>query len=147
MKLRTLSTIPCLIGVIQDTWKHGTRAVYPVKMAWPTGPDKLVLLRACEEGKHIIHLALNWAEALRSGLVSSCAEIGDRVGLSNGRVRQIVRLARLNPEIGLRLRALDRSDSLVWVSENRLRRLIPLPWEDQLRQFEEWIHRQNASGF
>ena len=41
----------------------------------------------CPTGKHIIHLGLNWAKALESGSVGSCAEIGEMVGMTDGRVQ------------------------------------------------------------
>jgi len=87
-----------MIGVARDTWGQSESVVYPVRSSWGNPPEQSSILDGCPAGKHIIHLSLNWAKALESGFVGSCAEIGARVGLTDGRVRQVVRLASLHPK-------------------------------------------------
>ena len=31
MKLRTLAALPCMIGVVRDSWNQGIRAVHPLR--------------------------------------------------------------------------------------------------------------------
>ena len=91
---------------------------------------------SCPEGNHIIHLALSWRNAMEVGLVGSCAEIGQRVGLSDGRVRQIVRLANLHPKIVVFLQALKSKAALNAFPERRLRTISPLPLGQQVNAFQ-----------
>ena len=135
MKLPTLVALPCLIGVVRDSWNQGILAVHPLRHRWGDAPENTFLMDSCPEEKHIIHLALNWREALKAGLVCSCAEIGQRVGLSGGRIRQIVRLANLHPDIVFFLKSLRSEANLKAFSEHRLRTIFLLPQVQQLDTF------------
>ena len=135
MKLRTLAALPCLIGVVRDSWNQGILAVHPVRRTWGDYTENTFLMDSCPEEKHIIHPALNWRKALQAGLVDSCDEIGQHVGLSDGRVRQIVRLAGLHPKIVRFLYALRGKVALKAFSEHRLRTISPLSQGQQVNAF------------
>lgn len=136
MKLRTFAPISCLVGVVRDTWKDGTELAHPVRRKWRDDPPPMELLLSCPPGKHLIHLSQNWSEALKSGLVGSSTEIAEKVGFTSGRVRQIVRLSRLDPTITEFLFALNGKEALQGFSETSIRRLIGLPREMQVSSFE-----------
>ena len=95
-----------------------------------------ILMKSCPDDQHIIHLAMNWAEALKQGLVGSCAEIGDRLELSDGRVRQIVRLSKMHPRIVDFLSSLCGEGNLKRFSDRRLRSVISVPKDQQLERFQ-----------
>jgi hypothetical protein len=94
MKLRTFAPISCLVGVIRDTWKDGMKLAHPIRRKWQDDPPPMELLLARGPGVDLIHLSQNWAYALETGLVASSTEIAEKVGLTSGRVRQIVRLSK-----------------------------------------------------
>ncbi len=135
MKLRTFSLLPCWIGVVRDAWSQGTLVVHPVRQNLEYYNEDTFIMESRPKEKHVIHLALNWREALKAGLVGSCAEIGQRVGLSDGRVRQIVRMADLHPEIVAFLQSLRSESELKAFPERRLRSLSPFPMDRQLDAF------------
>ena len=135
MELRTLTALPCLIGVVRDSWNQGILGVHPVRQTWGGYTERTSLMESCPEEKHIIHLALNWRGALKAGLVDSCTEIGQRVGLSDGRVRQIVRQANLHSEIVAFLQSLRGKPAVRAFSEHRLRTILPMPLGQQVNAF------------
>jgi hypothetical protein len=94
-------------------------------------------MEICPEDRHIIILSQNWEKALKQGLVGSCTEIGERFGLSGGRVRQIVRLSKVHPKIVGVLAGVRGKENLRRFSERRLRTVISLPQSQQLERFEE----------
>jgi hypothetical protein len=93
MKLRTFAPISCLVGVVRDTWKDGTELAHPVRLKWRDEVPPMKLLLARGPGVDLIHLSQNWRQALESGLMASSAELATKVGLTSGKVRQIVRLS------------------------------------------------------
>ena len=99
VKLRTFSVLSCWMGVVRDSWNQGILGAHPIRQSWGGYTEKPFLADSCPEDRHVVHLAENWQEALAAGLVGSSSAIGQRVGPSDGRVRQIVRLANLHSEI------------------------------------------------
>ena len=93
-------------------------------------------MESCPEGLHVIHLALDWREALKSGLSGSSAAIGEHVGLSSGRVRQVVRLTNLHPKIVAFLQSLRGKATLRAFPERRLRTISHLPLGQQVNAFQ-----------
>jgi hypothetical protein len=137
MKLRTLTALPCLIGVIRDSWSQGTFCVHPLGQSWSAPAPELNLMNSCPKGKHLIHLSQNWSEALRTGLVGSSTEIAEQCGLTSGRVRQIVRLSAIDPKIAEFLASLEGKAALRGFSETRIRFIVAMPREEQMSKFEE----------
>ena len=135
-KLRTLAALPCLIGVVRNSWQQGYFTVHPIRKKWGEIPEQTEILLKYPEGKHLIHLSENWSNAVKKGFVASSTEIAEKTGLSSGRVRQIIRLSNLPPEIVAHLKSLQGSKALSGFSENKLRRIIPMKSEDRLKYFE-----------
>ncbi|MBK1826148.1 hypothetical protein [Haloferula rosea] len=77
----------------RDAWKDGAELVHPVRSHWRDNPPSMELLHRCPPDKPMRYLAENWKLALDTGLVASSTKIADQVGLSDSRVRQIVRQA------------------------------------------------------
>lgn len=137
MKLRTLTVLPCLIGVIRDSWSQGAFCVHPLGERLSAPSPEFYLMTECPPERHLIHLSQNWSKALELGLVESSTELAERCGLSSGRVRQIVRLSGLHPRIGRFLASLEGKAAIKGYSENRIRFIVAMPREEQVKQFEQ----------
>lgn len=135
--MRTLSALPCIIGVVRDSWKQGYFSVYPIRKAWADLPTEGNLLLECPEGLHPIHLSENWAEALKSGLAGSSTEISELSGLSSGRVRQIIRMSNMRPEIVSHLKKQSGKKALRKYSQKKVQAISAAKLEDQVKLFEE----------
>jgi len=136
MKLRTLTTLPCIVGVVRDSWASQAYTVYPLKQACPVPESRTSLLKVCPKDRHLIHLSLNWSEALTSGSLSSASEIAECCDLSSGRVRQILRLSGIHPEIAEFLMRLRGRKALRGFSEKRIRFILLMPRMEQIECFE-----------
>lgn len=135
--MRTLSALPCIIGVVRDSWKQGYFSVYPIRKDWADLPTEDNLLLKCPEGLHTIHLSENWSEALKAGLVGSSTEISELSGLSSGRVRQIIRMSNMRPEIVSHLKGLHGKKALRKYSQRQVQAISAARLEDQVKLFEE----------
>ena len=112
------------------------------------GQDRLALLdawlerlRACpsRDDDHPIFLALEWADAMEAGNFRSQREFARAIGLSHGRVSQVLGLLRLCSDV---LEALDAlGDPLYsWkVTERKLRPFTNLPKLEQKLRLEELL--------
>ena len=136
MGLRTLAALPCIVGVVRDSWTQGCFSAYPLGRSWAIPASDTPLMKSCPDGRHIVHLSQNWAEALNSGLVGSSADIAKQVGLTPGRVRQILWLAALEPEIRGFLASLEGRRALRGYSEKRIRPIVALSGLEQIEAFE-----------
>ena len=83
------------MGVVRDTWNDGMELAHPIRRKWRDDPPGMELLLTRGPGVDLIHLSQNWAKALETGLVGSSTVIAAKVGLTSGRVRQIVRLSKI----------------------------------------------------
>ena len=137
MGLRTLTALPCIVGVVRDSWTQGCFSVYPLHRSWAVPASNASLMRICPDGRHIVHLSQNWAKALYSGLVGSSADIAKQVGLTPGRVRQILWLAGLEPGIRDFLASLEGRRALRRYSEKRIRAILGLSGLEQIEAFED----------
>lgn len=137
MRLRTLTALPYLIGVIRDSWSQGAYCVHPLGERWSAPSPEFHLMTECPRDRHLIHLSQNWSEALKLGLVESSTEIAEQCGLTSGRVRQIVRLSAIDPRITEFLASLKGKAALRGFSETRIRFIVAMPREEQMSKFEE----------
>lgn len=137
MGLRTLAALPCIVGVVRDSWTQGCFSVYPLRRSWAVPASDTLLMKSCPNGRHIVHLSQNWAEALNTGLVGSSGDIAKQVGLTPGRVRQILWLAALEPEIRGFLASLEGRRAITGYSEKRIRPILALSGSEQIEAFED----------
>lgn len=135
--MRTLTALPCFIGVVRDSWQQGYFSVHPRRKEWAEIPKQYELLAECPEGRHLVHLSENWSSALKQGFMGSSTDIAEQVGLTSGYVRKIIRLKNLPREVFDYLMGLDDPKTVQKYSERRLRSIVAARRADQLRLFEE----------
>ena len=90
--------------------------------------------RVCEQ---LSELIVPIASQEVPGKFTENTEIGDRLGLSDGRVRQIVRLSKMHSRIIDFLSSLHGEENLKRFSEHRLRSAISVPKDQQLERFQK----------
>ena len=118
--MRTLTALPCLIGVVRDSWLQGYFSVHPIRKEWVKIPSQGELLRECPESRHQVHLSENWSNALKQGLAGSSTDIAEQVGMTSGQVRKIIRLNNLPLEVFDYLKGLDDPRSVKKYSQRQL---------------------------
>lgn len=90
--------------------------------------------RARKTYRNPVALALEWQKAIDSGHYLSQADVTQEKGVSHARVTQVLNLLRLAPRvIGI---VMDLGDPLLapMATERRLRRIINLPRQKQLKE-------------
>mgnify|MGYP005866690051 CR=1 FL=1 len=136
-RMRTLTALPCYVGVVRDSWQQGYFSVYPLRKDWVEIPEESELWLECPDGRHLVHLSENWSNALNAGLVGSSADIAEQVGLSSSRVRKIIRLKNLPLEVFDYLKGLSDPRAIKKYSEKRLGSIAAKRDADQLKLFEQ----------
>ncbi|MCG6534892.1 MAG: hypothetical protein L7F78_09415 [Syntrophales bacterium LBB04] len=81
-----------------------------------------------------IYLAQEWQKALITGYYSSPADLARKLGVSRARVTQVLWLLNLTPEVLKTIAALGDPLSSPIVTERRLRPIVNLPPEEQIRR-------------
>ena len=135
--MRTLTALPCLIGVVRDSWQQGYFSVHPIRKEWVDIPKQGELMCECPEGRHLVHLSENWSNALKLGLVGSSTDIAEQVGMTSGHVRKIIRLKNLPLEVFDYLKGLDDPRSVKKYSQRRLNPIAAAIGMDQRKRFEQ----------
>ena len=87
---------------------------------------------------HPIRLSAHWRDLLKTQESLSPLDIADSQGITCSRVRQILRLEKLAPEIRNTLLEMD-DEKLRGFGEKRLRSLIPLKKREQARRFVDLL--------
>jgi hypothetical protein len=91
-------------------------------------------------------LAQEWQRALTDLGCASRADIARELGVSRACVTQVLQLLELAPEAVSAIAALGDPLHTPVVTERRLRPLLLLPPEQQLRALRELAHSQGFSG-
>ena len=136
-RMRTLTALPCLIGVVRDSWQQGYFSVHPIRKEWVEMPNQSELLTECPENRHQVHLSENWSNALKQGLVGSSADIAEQVGMTSGQVRKIIRLNNLPLEVFDYLKGLDDPRADKKYTQRRLSSIAAARDANQVKLFEE----------
>lgn len=135
-RIRTLTALPCLIGVVRDSWQQGYFSVHPIRKEWVDIPKQGELMCECPEGRHLVHLSENWSNAIEQGLVGSSTDIAEQVGMTSGHVRKIIRLKNLPLEIFDYLKGLDDPKAVKKYPQRRLNPIAAATDADQVKLFE-----------
>ncbi|MCH1505275.1 MAG: hypothetical protein L7V86_16955 [Verrucomicrobiales bacterium] len=135
-QLRTWIDLRLLAGVPHDQWRSSSFLVWPFLAFVPKAQMGLRSRDQTRRKSHPLNLALEWREVLDSNPVLTTREIADDQGITPSRVRQILRLSTLAPVIIDELTSMNAT-RLAHFGEARLRKLVPLPTEDQIERFRE----------
>ena len=87
-----------------------------------------------------LNLSLNWRSLLTRNPSLTPRELAAEVGVTPSRVRQILRLSSLDPELISQIEQLPK-DALGKLNESKLRRLVPMSAAEQLSEFEKMVTR------
>ena len=125
-----------IVGVVSSDWANGSFVIHPFQTGREvmerTANRKRFIL---DPRKHILATALEWKAVMDGDVSISSAVIGREVGISSGRARQIIRLARLQPQIQNALLAMPLDKAKTMVSERVLLLLSAKPWKTQMEEF------------
>ncbi len=119
-----------------DQWKSNPYVVRPFEAFVPPRDLGLPPRSKTKRRSHPVYLSIRWRELLDANPALTTANLAEDQGVSPGRIRQILRLSSLAPEITAELQEMP-SDRLKYFGEARLRKLIPLPLKEQIKRFEE----------
>ena len=134
--MRTWMGLELLAGVPHDRWRSHPYLVWPIAAFVPEVDIELTPREQSVHSEHPVSLALKWRHLLDSEPSLTPATIARTQGISPSRIRQILRLATLAPEILETLQAMSSSE-LKKLGETRLRPLVPLSRDEQLKSFNE----------
>ena len=132
--MRTWIDLSLLTGVPNGQWKGNPFLVWPFPAFLPKVQIGLSPRVQTRRKKHPLSLALQWRELLDSDPVLTTREIAIDQGITPSRVRQILRLSTLAPEIIEALSSMSGAGFTTF-GEARLRSLVPLPRDQQIERF------------
>ena len=85
--------------------------------------------------KHLLATAIEWKAILAENPHVSSADIAKEVGITAGRVRQILRVTKLHPELQADILSLSKRAARKSYPEVILRQLTVLPVDQQLERY------------
>jgi hypothetical protein len=125
-----------IVGVVSSDWANGSFVIHPFQ----TGRE--VMERAAnrkrftlDPRKHILATALEWKAVMDGDPYISSGVIAHELKLTPSRIRQILRLTRLHPDIQKRLLEMPLEESLKKFSGRKLKKLSEMPPKAQLEEF------------
>jgi hypothetical protein len=129
-----------IVGILSHDWSEGAMVVYPFRLG------ESVICRAQQrlhfkilKGKHLLETALEWQAKKDANPHIQTAQVAQEVGVSTGRVRQIMRFAGLHPEIQQAILKMQPKKAKERFPERLLRRWVTLDENEQLGQFRAYI--------
>ena len=126
-----------IVGVPHGRWNSNPYLAWPFS-AFVPNVDLITRPDGAERGKtHPLFLALHWRQILDANPVLSAKDIAENEGLKRARIDQILRLTRLNPDVLESLQGMPSKRLNKDFSEPKLRKLIPLPPQEQTEVFSE----------
>ncbi len=128
------------VGLIHQDWSEGSAVVHPFKLGnaivrEKRKPVKFKVLR----NKHLLETALDWEAKRAANPHIQAVDIAKVAGLSPCRVNQILRFARLHPEIQKAILDLSPRKAKKCFPERLLRKWTPLSREEQLNQYRSYF--------
>ncbi len=134
--MRTRLKQSLVVGVASSDWEAMSFVVEP--FTWREDAIHRIQRRKrfrIDPKKHLLATALEWRKEMASNPHISSADIAKEVGVTAGRVRQILRLTNLHPTIQGDIHALSKSVVRKRYPEMVLRMLIVLPTDQQLERY------------
>ena len=139
-RIRTRMTQFLIAGVVYQDWSDGAMVAYPFKLgdALIRRSRKAIRFKVLR-GKHVLETALAWKAQMTVNPYIQSSDVAEAVGLSAIRVRQILRFAKLHPEIQQAILMLSPKQARKHFPERLLRDWLPLSQSEQLSQFRRHI--------
>jgi hypothetical protein len=124
------------VGLIHQDWSTGAAVVHPFKLgdAVLRKSRKAIKFKVFRK-KHLLETALDWQAKQAANPHIQAVDIAETAGLSVCRVHQILRFARLHPEIREDILKLSPKQAKKRFPERLLRKWTPLSQEEQLSQY------------
>lgn len=125
-----------VVGTVLNNWETGNMVVHPFQLgeAVIEQSKKQQAFRIFKR-KHLLETALDWRVKIAANPSIQTASISEGAGVTDGRVRQILRLTKLHQEIQGAILALPPIEAKKRFPEKLLRAWTPLGLEEQLNQF------------
>ncbi|NBB80145.1 MAG: hypothetical protein GVY36_11985 [Verrucomicrobia bacterium] len=129
-----------IVGILYQDWSEGSMVVHPFRLG-------VSAIRRAQQrvhfkilkGKHLLETALDWQAKRALNPHIQTAQVAQEVGVSTGRVRQIMRFAGLHPEIQQAILKMQPKKAKERFPERLLRGWITLDENEQLSQFRAYI--------
>jgi hypothetical protein len=129
-----------VVGTVLKNWEDGNMVVHPFRLG------EAVIEQSQKQQnfhifkrKHLLETALDWKAKMALTPSIKTAYISEKVGVTDGRVRQIFRLTKLHQNIQRAILALPPREAKKRFPEKLLRKWTPLDHEEQLSQFSALI--------
>jgi len=124
------------VGLIHQDWSTGAAVIHPFKLgdAVLRKSRKAIKFKVFRK-KHLLETALVWEAKRAANPHIQAVDIAEAAGLSVCRVHQILRFARLHPEIREDILKLSPKQAKKRFPERLLRKWTPLSQEEQLSQY------------
>ena len=138
--IRTQMTQLLIVGLIHQDWSEGAAIVHPFKLrdAILRNSRKTIRFKVLRR-KHLLETALDWQAKKAAKPHIQAVDIAEAAGLSACRVNQILRFARLHPEIQNAVLKINPKQAKKRFPESLLRQWIPLSRSEQLSQFKNYM--------
>lgn len=126
-----------IFGIIGSDWENSSFVVHPFRL----GEQVLKLAKdvvhfRIQRNKHLLVTALDWGEKIAANPYIQTADVARMAACSTGRVRQILRLRKLHPDIQGAILALPGKQAMKRFLERMMRTWVSMPESEQLSQFE-----------
>lgn len=138
--IRTRMTQFLIFGMVANDWIERVAVVHPFKLNDHVLRRKTKALKfKIVRRKRLLETALDWQAKKAANPHIQAVDIAEATGLSPCRARQILRFARLQPEIQAAILQLCPQKAKKRFPERLLRQWIPLPRSEQLSQFKNYM--------
>lgn len=134
--IRTRMNSTFIVGVVGQNWKAGASLVYPFLLERNIlkTSNKVPKFRI-QKGKHLLASVLEWKSILDSHPALHSPDIARQVGLSSIRIRHLLQLSRINPEIVGVILNMPPTQAKRKISVKSLERICRLSPSEQMRAF------------
>lgn len=143
--LRTQFTQSFYIAVQIDDWEERTILLNPgnIRQALLNDVSGISKFRY-DSSKHILQIALEWKQQAINCQRFSSSYIAAQVGLSSGRIRQILRLTNLHPDVQNGILNHVESEGKHAFPERLVRQILKAPKAQQMQQFEQYVQADTS---
>jgi len=126
-----------IVGIISSDWENSSFVVHPFRLGEQIlRRTKNAVTFRIQRSKHLLVTALDWGEKIAANPHIQTADVARMAGCSTGRVRQILRLRKLHPDVQRTILELPGKQAMKRFPERVMRTWVTLPKNDQMSRFE-----------